>query len=280
MSGSSALVTTEWLSNNIDDPSVRVFDSSWHMPALGRAPEAEFAASHIPGTLFFDIDEISDLDNSLPHMMPSAEKMASRLRQFGVNNTDHIVIYDNSTGNSATRGWYMFKSFGHNKVSVLDGGLPKWLAEGRPTTTDLPIFMNSHYRAEKDENATRTVEQVIDNISTGHEQVIDARSKGRFCGTEPEPREGLKSGRIPGSFNVPFNVLINEDKTFKKPEEIRAIFDAGGVDLNKPVVTSCGSGMTACVLLFALHLIGKNDCTLYDGSWTDWGSHPDTPVEK
>lgn len=280
MSGSTSLVTTEWLFNNLDNPNVRIFDSSWHMPALGRDPEAEFAASHIPGALLFNIDEISDLDMPLPHMMPSAEKMASRLRQFGVSNTDHIVFYDNSMGNSSTRGWYMLKSFGHDKVSVLNGGQSKWSEEGRPMTTDLPILVNSHYRAERDENATRTVEQVINNISSGHEQIIDARSKGRFYGTEPEPRKELKSGHIPGSFNVPFTALINEDKTFKTPDKLRAIFEDSGVDLNKPIVTSCGSGMTACVLLFALHLIGQNNYALYDGSWTDWGSHPDTPVDK
>lgn len=280
MSGSTSLVTTEWLSQNIDDPNIKIFDGSWHMPALGRDPQAEYAASHIPGALFFDIDEISDLDNALPHMMPSAEKMASRLRQFGISNSDHIVIYDNSMGNSSTRGWYMFKTFGHDKVSVLDGGLSKWSAEGLPTNTDLPITINSHYRAERNSNSTRTVEQVTENITSKREQVIDARSPGRFFGTEPEPREGLKSGRIPGSFNVPFNVLINADKTFKSPQELRVIFEDSGVDLNKPIVTSCGSGMTACVLLFALHLIGQNDHSLYDGSWTEWGSHPDTPVDK
>lgn len=280
MSKTPSLVSTNWLAENLGDPNIRIFDSSWHMPNAGRDAKAEYDAAHIPGALFFDVDEIADTENPLPHMMPSEEKMASRLRSFGISNSDHIVIYDHSAGLSASRGWYMFKSFGHKKVSILNGGYAKWAAESHPVTDDIPVFNKSHYIASKDDNATRTVEQLIENITTKAEQVIDARSNGRFLGTEPEPRAGLKSGRIPGSFNVPFNVLLNDDKMFKSPEELKEIFLNSGVDLEKPVVTSCGSGMTACVLLFALDLIGQNNKSLYDGSWTEWGSHPDTPVIK
>ena len=280
MSDITPLVSTAWLSAHLDDQNMRVFDSSWHMPNAGRNAQNEFDDAHIPGALFFDVDEISDTDSPLPHMMPSEEKMASRLRSFGVTNTDHIIIYDNSAGLSAARGWYMFKSFGHENVSILDGGFEKWTKEGHPVTDDIPIYGSSHYIASKDNNATRTVDQLIENITTKAEQVIDARSNGRFLGTEPEPREGLKSGRIPGSFNVPFNTLLSDEKTFKSPDQLKEIFLSSGVDLEKPIVTSCGSGMTACVLLFALELIGQNDNSLYDGSWTEWGSHPETPVIK
>lgn len=280
MSNSQSLVSTSWLAENIDNPNIRIFDSSWHMPNAGRDAIAEYNTGHIPNALFFDVDEIANTDSTLPHMMPSEEKMASRLRSFGVTNSNHIIIYDNSAGLSATRGWYMFKTFGHENVSILDGGMAKWVAEDHPINNDILLYAKSHYSAVKDENATRTVEQLIENVTSKQEQVIDARSSGRFLGTEPEPRAGLKSGRIPDSFNVPFNTLFNDDKTFKSPEDLKEIFLNSGADLDKPIVTSCGSGMTACVLLFALELIGQNNKSLYDGSWTEWGAHPDTPVIK
>ncbi|MCC3860580.1 3-mercaptopyruvate sulfurtransferase [Pseudemcibacter aquimaris] len=279
MSSTPSLVSTSWLEENLCNENVRILDASWHLPNSDRNALAEFNEAHIPDALFFDIDEIADLDNSLPHMMPSNEKMSSRIRTLGIKETDHIIVYDNSDFSTAARCWFMFKNFGHDKVSILDGGLQKWLAEERPMDKDIVAYASSHYNATKDESRIRNIDDIKANIDSGNEQVVDARAAGRFNGTAPEPRPESRSGHIPGSFNVPFNTLLNDNGTYKSPDDLKNAFVNAGVDLEKPIVTSCGSGVTACVLLFALHQIGHTQNALYDGSWTEWGCRLDTPIE-
>lgn len=274
-----ALVSTEWLNEHLLAPDIRIVDASWHMPSQERHAYHEYKESHIPGAVFFDIDEICDLDNPLPHMMPSAEKMSSRMRKLGIGDGNRVIVYDNSDVRSAARVWFMLKAFGLWDVAILDGGFHKWKTERRPIEDIPPIPRMRHFTARYNTMRIRDIDHMLENLATGREQVIDARPSGRFLGLEPEPRADLKSGAIPGSCNVFFKDLLNENNgTFKSPEEIRSIFKQAGVDLKKPIVTSCGSGITAAVLLLGLHLIGHRENALYDGSWTEWGSHPDTPV--
>lgn len=276
----TSLVSTNWLSKNLGDPNIRILDASWHLPNAERNAKEEFKMNHIPGALFFDIDEIADLDIPLPHMMPSNEKMSSRLRAMGIKKTDHVIVYDDSMFSSAARAWFMFKNFGHEKVSILDGGMAKWRAEGKDTESNIQSFGSSHYSTNKDESRIRNRQQIIENIESASEQVVDARAKGRFEGTAPEPRPDSRSGHIPGSFNVPFSDLLNENGTYKNKDALKEAFENNGVDLSKPIITSCGSGITACVLLFALDQIGHKENALYDGSWAEWGTRNDTPIVK
>jgi len=275
-----ALVSTEWLADHLDAPDIRIVDGSFFLPAQKRDPKAGFANQHIPGAVFFDIDEIADTESDLPHMLPSPEKFAARVRKLGLGDGNRIVVYDQLVLMSAARVWWMFRVFGHKDVAVLDGGLPKWIAEGRPTEDRAPQPRERHFTARYNNLMVRDLAQMKGNLTSKREQVVDARSAGRFDGSEKEPRPGLRSGHIPGSRNVPFTDLLDpKTKTLLPAPVLADRFRRAGVDLSKPVVTSCGSGVTAAVLALGLHLIGHPDVALYDGSWSEWGRPGDTPVE-
>ena len=274
------LVSTEWLAAHLRDPDLRILDASWYMPAAGRDARAEYRKAHIPGARFFDIDEISDKRSGLPHMAPQPEMFISRMRAMGVGDGHQVVIYDGAGIFSAARVWWTFRLMGKQDVAVLDGGFPKWLAEGRPTE-DLPPFVRDrHITVQRQAHLVRDVTQVAAAAKLGDHEIIDARSPGRFAGTEPEPREGLRSGHIPGSKNVPFGQTLNADGTMKSPEALRQVFAAAGVDLSKPAITTCGSGVTAAILSLALERTGKRDHSLYDGAWAEWGMYGDLKVAK
>jgi len=276
----TSLVSTEWLSQNMSAPDIRIVDASWFLPAENRDPKAEFLEAHIPGAVFFDIDEIADLDIPLPHMIPSPEKFSSRMRKLGLGDGNRIVVYDGSGIRSAARAWWMIRLFGHEDVSILDGGFPKWQAENRPTE-DLPgLQKERHFTSRQNNMMVREKSQVRKNVETAKEQVLDARAKGRFEGVAPEPREGLRSGHIPGSLNLPFNELLNDNGTLISGGELVAAFEAAGIDMSKPVITSCGSGITACVLAFGLHMVGHRRVSVYDGSWTEWGLDHEMPISS
>jgi len=277
-----ALVSTKWLHEHLNAPDVRIVDASYYLPAEGVDARAEFDKQHIPGAVFFDIDEIADADSDLPHMLPAPEKFSSKVRKLGLGDGSRIVVYDQRGIFSAPRAWWMFRVFGHRDVAVLDGGLPKWLAENLPTEDGPPRKTEErHFTARLDNTMVRERRHLLRNLERRREQVLDARGAGRFAGDDPEPRGDLRSGHIPGSLNLPFTDLVDPDsKTMKPPEELARIFEARGVDPKTPVVTSCGSGVTAAVLTLGLHITGHRDLALYDGSWADWGrADADTPVE-
>ena len=272
------IVSTTWLSDHLFDPDLRILDASWYLPFMKRDPIAEYKAEHIPGARFFDIDEISDSSSDLPHMVPPVEKFTSRMRKMGVGNGNVIVVYDGEGLFSAARVWWLFKLMGHNDIAVLDGGLPKWKAENRPVQDKLPSIRNRHMMAKRQNHMIKDVTQVASASKLRNYEIIDARPSQRFRGEAPEPRKGLRSGHIPGSKNVFFKTLLEEDGTMKKPHDIRAIFLAAGVNLEKPTITTCGSGVTAAVLNLGLSLIGKTDHALYDGSWSEWGKCTTLPI--
>lgn len=273
------LVSTNWLANHLDAPDVKVLDASWHMPDAGRDGRAEFETQHIAGAQYFDIDEIADTRSSLPHTLPSAEKFILRMRAMGIGDGHRVVIYDSMGIFTAARAWWMFRIFGKSDVAVLDGGLPKWLAEDRPVDDDLPIPRDRHFTARRNASLVRDVTQVAHAVKLGDELILDARAPGRFAGETPEPRQGLRSGHIPGSINIHYRTLLNDDSTMKDPDALQAVFDAAGADLTRPVITTCGSGVTAAIINLALERLGHRNHALYDGSWSEWGQFPDLKVE-
>ena len=273
------LVSTAWLQEHLDAPDVRIVDGSWHMPAAKRDPRAEYKSVHIPGAVFFDIDEIADETSDLPHMLPSPIKFASRVKKLGLGDGSRIVVYDSTGILPAARVWWEFRAMGHEDVVVLDGGLPKWIAEGRPVDDDVVMPQERHFTPRFQADLVRSIEQIKRNIETGREQVVDARPVGRFTAAEPEPRAGLRGGHIPGSRNVPLAALLAPDGTLLSAERLAAVFAAAGVDVAKPVATTCGSGITASVVSLALARLGKPRAAVYDGSWTEWGSRNDADIE-
>lgn len=272
------LVSTDWLAAHLSDPDLRILDATLYLPNEGRDGKAEYAQQHIPGARFFDIDDVSDHRSELPHMAPPVEKFMSRLRAMGVGDGHQVVVYDARGLFSAARVWWLFRLMGQDNIAVLDGGLPKWLAEGRAVEDLAPVVRDRHMTVRRRAHMVRDVTQVSAASKLGDHEILDARAPGRFSGAEAEPRAGLRAGHIPGSKNVHYRSLLNEDGTMKDAEGLRATLAAAGVDLDKPAITTCGSGVTAAILNLALERIGKTDHALYDGSWVEWGAFPTVPV--
>lgn len=275
----NALVETGWLAQHLNNPSLRILDSSYFVPGGVEPARKQYAESHIPGAIFFDINDVAELGGSKEHTFPSAEVFARKVGALGIGNDHHVVVYDHLGGTcAAARVWFMFRAFGHTRVSVLDGGRTKWTAEGRAMTQDVPAFAAATFHPQA-APAVKSKAQMRANIDRPEFQVLDARGQGRFEGTEPEPRPGLRGGHIPGSRNLPFLQLIDADtKVWRSPQAIRERFDAAGIDLSGPVTTTCGSGVSACTLALGAFLCGKSDVTIYDGSWIDWGADQTVPV--
>ena len=265
------IVSTDWLAQHLEAPDIRIIDSSWYFPQEKRNAEQEFLECHIPGASFFDIDKIKDNDSDLPHMLPPSEMFNSTVRKLGIGDGHKVVIYDGLGMRSAARLWWMFKVFGYSDVVVLDGGFPKWVKENRSTTAKITEKEIRHLTIYEDKSIVADRDDVLRATKLNHCSIIDARSEGRFMGTAPEPRSGLRSGSIENSINVPYETLLNEDFTFKSKREIIDIFSKKGVVFNNYIITTCGSGVTAAVLYLALDEIGCSKISLYDGSWAEWG---------
>ena len=274
----TTLVSTDWLKTHLKDPDLRLLDASWYLPGSVRDARAEYEKGHIPGARFFDIDEISDHRSELPHMVPPVEKFMSRMRAMGVGDGHQVVVYDGSGIFSAPRVWWLFKLMGKRDVAVLDGGLPKWKAEGGAIEDMPPVIRDRHMTVSVQNQLVRDVTQVAQASKLQDHEIIDARPAARFRGEAEEPREGLRSGHIPGSRNVPFKSVLNGDGTMMGVDDLRRVFLDAGVDLKKPIITTCGSGVSAAVLMLALARLGHDHASLYDGSWAEWGKYPDLKI--
>ena len=274
-----SLVTTQWLADEMGASDLRVVDASAFLPEHARDAALEYEACHIPGAVFMDLANLVDPNASVANTLPSAERFASRMQSLGLGDGSRIVVYDDSPIRSSSRAWFMLTMFGAQNVALLDGGIAKWKAEGRPCAQGRETLRHRHFTVWSDDSHVRSKAQVLANIDSRAEQLVDARGAGRFTGDVAETKPGLASGHIPGARNVPYASLFAPDGTWKKPDDLRAAFDAAGIDLDRPIISSCGSGMTANVLIFALHLLGKDDVALYDGSWSEWGADSALPVE-
>lgn len=274
-------VSTDWLKEHLSAPDIVVLDASWHLPGSERDAHKEYLENHIPGAMFFDIDDISDKDDPLPHMMPSPVMFSSRMRKMGIGDGNRVVVYDSHGLMTAARVWWTFRVMGHDDVAILDGGLPKWIAEGGELESGPPLPRHHlHFTCRRQTTMLCDRDDVAEMSQNGAGTIIDARSPGRFEGTEPEPREGLRSGHIPSSVNLHYEALLNDDGTLRDEAGLREAFASTGCDLSGNIVTTCGSGVTAAVLALGLEILGHKQIAIYDGSWTDWGGDTGLPIEK
>jgi thiosulfate/3-mercaptopyruvate sulfurtransferase len=272
------LVTTAWLAQHLTDRDVQVVDATWYLPIEGRKGLETYHIEHIPGAVFFDIDDIADETSDLPHMIPTPVKFAARVKKLGLGDGSRIVVYDTSGILPAARVWWHFRAMGHEDVVVLDGGLPKWIAEGRPVEDGPASPQERHFTPRWQADIYRSLDQMREIVASGREQIVDARAAGRFEGKDPEPRAGLRGGHMPGARNVPLSALLAGDGTMLPADKLKTVFETAGVDIDKPIVSTCGSGITASVVALALARLGKPRSAVYDGSWTEWGGLADTSV--
>ena len=274
---SAFVVSADWLQQRLTDPSVKILDASWYLPAQNRDPKAEYAAGHIPRAVFYDQDAIADLTSGLPHTVPSPQAFAEAVGKLGISETDTIVVYDGPGIFTAPRVWWLLRTMGATSVFVLDGGIDGWKAEGRPVTTEVPEPVAARFHPQFNAEAVTSFAQMREIVATGSRQIADARGAARFTGEEAEPRPGMRSGHMPGAKSLPSGVFSVGGR-FKSLEALRETIEAAGIDLDKPVVTTCGSGITAAIITLALQSLGHTDNRLYDGSWSEWGSRSDTSV--